>query len=289
MSELVWKDEYNVGCDYVDKAHMNLVSKLRETVALCMEENYEKNKKACIDSINYLKEYTITHFSQEEAFMKQVGYEGFEIHKKLHDELRDETVPGFEKMLYDNDFSRETVLQFLGVFAGWLTSHILIEDQAITGKAISRFARQTSLSELDILKRDVDRVLFNYTGFKGKAIDEHYKGEEIGNAVYYEMEFDKHRVVFAAQKSLIFSVIGKMLGIEVTKMNQEILVTYLHMVHNLVRPAMVLYCLEDVDKQSRKNIIEPIELSNYFWGGKVKCSVKWLSEYGKFALCIFEK
>ena len=35
MPGVKWKDEYNVGCDYVDQAHRKLFSILQKTEGLC--------------------------------------------------------------------------------------------------------------------------------------------------------------------------------------------------------------------------------------------------------------
>ena len=38
-----------------------------------MAGDYEKNKITCIEAIKYLKQYTVEHFAQEEAFQLKVG------------------------------------------------------------------------------------------------------------------------------------------------------------------------------------------------------------------------
>ena len=144
MEEMKWKDEYNVGCDYVDKAHQKLFSVLRKVEALLEQNDYNKNRFACVETIKFLYDYTKTHFAQEEAFMRETGYSGYEMHKKLHDNLRDVTVPALDTDLRQNDYSKESVAQFIGVFTGWLAGHILVEDKAITGRAVSKWKYSSS-------------------------------------------------------------------------------------------------------------------------------------------------
>ena len=288
MNTYGWKDEYNVGCDYVDEAHRKLFSILRKTESLCRAADYEKNRFACIESIKYLKNYTQTHFAQEEAFMRQVRYDGYEMHKRLHDRLRDETIPQLEDKLAENDYSKETVTEFLGIFAGWLTSHIFIEDQAITGKAVKRSPNSDTVNELHALEREMERVLSGFTGMSVKVTDESFSGAEIKDAIYYEMEYDSVRVVFVAQNSLIFSMVGTILGMKVEKMDRDVLVAYIQMVHSFVKPALIFYAPGELEKNCNKKIINQAQLEAYFQNRPV-CSVKWDAGDGGLAICMFSR
>lgn len=129
-----WKKEYNVGVDYIDNAHKKLFGVLRKTIQLISDEDYEKNKHACIEAIKFLQNYTATHFEQEEGYQRSINYKGYETHKKLHDNLRYTVLPHLAHELDIADYGRESIEEFLAIFAGWLAGHILIEDRAITGK-----------------------------------------------------------------------------------------------------------------------------------------------------------
>lgn len=288
MGELTWRDEYNVGCDIVDSAHRKLFGVLRKVEALLREKDFEKNKFACIEGMKFLQNYTETHFRQEEGYMLSIGYEGYEHHKKLHDELREETLPVLEKKLEASDYSRESMKEFVGVFAGWLAGHILIEDQAIAGKAISAYVHQSNDADLLALENEMGRILCDFTDEGVSVVNDNYLGEALENAMYYEMQYDKSKVIFAAQNSLVFGMVGRMLGIEATKMDKEVLLAYVEMVHSFVRPALIIFSPEDVDCSSKKQIIDSETLSGYFKDGKAEYSVKWNTQYGQFALCIFK-
>lgn len=319
MEEEFWKEEYNVGCDYIDQAHRKLFSVLHKTQRLCSDKDYTKNKYACVESIKFLKNYTNTHFLQEEGFMKQQGYKAMGIHKMLHDEMRETTIPELEKKLTDSDYSRETVMEFLGVFAGWLSAHIMVEDFAITGKAISRYSVIEKSKEIEILERDARKFLCDVIGVKVKVVDAefrvakpaaaHVTGEStattapstsaalgsvapaspLADSFLYEMEYDTVKLVFVAQNPLIYAIVSRILGQNVDKMDKTVLLTFVQMVHNFVKPALMLFSPEEVEKNSVKRSITGEILGEYFETYSTKCSVKWETDCGIFALCVFEK
>ena len=46
--------------------------------------------------LNIFKEHAMKHFTEEEAYMASISYEGFEMHRRLHDNFRKKTLPVLE-------------------------------------------------------------------------------------------------------------------------------------------------------------------------------------------------
>ena len=130
--EAEWNNHFNIGVDSIDNAHRKLFSIVRRLIHVSKDEN--NGQWACAEGIKYFKTYAIEHFTDEETYMKSINYEGYEIHKRLHDGMRYKTLPALEKDLLESDYSQESIQHFLGICLGWLTAHIMIEDRAITGK-----------------------------------------------------------------------------------------------------------------------------------------------------------
>ena len=126
MSEVKWNDRFNIGVEIVDHAHRKLFSIVGKLLNLT--EDAEKQKHACQEGIKYLKSYTKKHFAEEEAYMRKIGYQGYEIHKSLHDNLQNQTLPALEEEMEAQDYSAESIQHFLGICVGWLNVHIMIED-----------------------------------------------------------------------------------------------------------------------------------------------------------------
>ena len=68
--------------------------------------------KECDDIIEFLVNYTIEHFRDEEEYQKKVGYVDYEIHKKIHNNFKN-TVALYQKQLKE-DFSSKTLKNFVG-------------------------------------------------------------------------------------------------------------------------------------------------------------------------------
>lgn len=287
--EMEWREDYNVGCEYVDNAHRKLFSVIRKLEALCRDEDIDKNRFACEESIKFLYNYTMTHFSQEEAFMREVGYVGYTMHKHLHDTLREKTLPQLESKLIAENYSIDTVTEFIGVFVGWLTGHILVEDQAITGKAVSLYNLDHSEGKLDALRHETERVLKSFTGPSLTVVSDHYKGEAIADALYYEMKFETVRVLFIAQNQFIFNILGEILGNVPTAMTKDVLYKYVQLADNFIQPALAIYKPDEVHKDHKKQVISAEQVKTYFSQEASECSIEWKTKYGLFAICILEE
>ena len=67
----------------------------------------------------------MNHFSDEEAYMDSIQYEGAEQHKRLHEGFRENTLPALEQELEQSGYASDAIEHFLGVCAGWLIGHTL--------------------------------------------------------------------------------------------------------------------------------------------------------------------
>lgn len=87
-----------------------------------------------------MKSYTVEQFFQEEAVQLSLNYEEYEMHRHLHDNLRNVTIPALDKDLEENNNKRDSNERFISIVAGWLTGHIMIVDLAIAGKSRSKWS-----------------------------------------------------------------------------------------------------------------------------------------------------
>lgn len=287
MKEVQWKESYNVGNDTIDNAHKKLVSVLRTTEKLCRDADYQRNKYGCIESIKFLKQYTVQHFIEEENFMKSRDYAGFELHKKQHDHLREVTIPKLERKLVDSDYAKEDVMEFLGIFLGWLTSHILLEDRAITGRAISHFHVKQEDKSLDGLINEINKIVQGITDLTAVAKNEKYNGESMPDIMYYQMEYDNTKILVSMQNNLIYHMVGHVMGVEINRMDKDVLITFVQLINSLVKPLLILYHQEQLYKKSNKKMITKPEFENCFSLEPI-VSLEFETEYGDFTISSWE-
>ena len=125
-----WKDEYCIGNDVIDEQHKTLFMICNRIERIFDDRDDTKDRRAAMEGIKYLKEYTLRHFSDEERVQQEVRYRDRESHKQIHDNFREEIL-SYEAKLEQEQYSRECVLALLDTVKDWLIHHIMGMDQKI--------------------------------------------------------------------------------------------------------------------------------------------------------------
>ena len=118
------KPEYYTGIESIDQEHSRLFELAQETLDLLTDDLvYDKTEK--LNSlISELIDYTKTHFSHEEAFMKSIHYAEIDSHMVLHRKFEDNLMQFDPDLLEDTDSQNEVVEKLLGFLITWLIDHI---------------------------------------------------------------------------------------------------------------------------------------------------------------------
>lgn len=95
--EIEWNKDFNIGIDSIDNAHRKLFSIVRKLIYL--NKNEKNGRWACAEGIKYFRSYVIEHFTDEESYMRSINYKEYNLHKRLHDDMRYKTLPALEKDL----------------------------------------------------------------------------------------------------------------------------------------------------------------------------------------------
>ena len=224
-NEIKWNSRFNIGVETIDKAHERLFAIVGKLISL--NEDEHKQHYACREGVKYFRSYTLKHFAEEEAYMQSINYAGYAMHKSLHDNLRDETLPALEAELEEHDYSKEAVQHFVGICAGWLNAHIMIEDYAITGKSASKWMHSASENDTDALCKAFLHSLETLCHAKAQVVSQHYGGEDFasGKALCYRLTYlakDKSRLQFylAFEESLVLRTLSDILGQDIPKLDQ---------------------------------------------------------------------
>lgn len=227
MSEEVkWNKRFNIGVDSIDNAHRKLFSIVHKLVHLSKDEN--NGQWACAEGVKYFKSYAIEHFTDEEAYMQSIGYKEYEIHKRLHDDMRYKTLPALEKDLTQSNYSQESIHHFLGICLGWLTAHILIEDRAITGKISNRWVTDNAGDDMNALEDALAVTIQEIFRLQTEIVSEHYSGEDFGTSmiirlIYHSKDEKKVQIFMALEESLVLRAVSAMLDIPLTKMDKLVM------------------------------------------------------------------
>mgnify|MGYP002509466043 FL=1 len=224
--EAEWNNHFNIGVDSIDSAHRKLFSIVRKLIHLSKDEN--NGQWACIEGIKYLKNYAIDHFTDEEAYMQSIGYKGYEVHKRLHDDMRYKTLPALEKDLTESNYSQESIHHFLGICLGWLTAHIMIEDRAITGRISNKWKRDNAGADLDALEDALASTIRKIFRLQTEIVSEHYSGDDFGNSLIIRLIYRAKaglpvQIFMVMEESLVLQAVSAMLNMPLTKMDKLVM------------------------------------------------------------------
>lgn len=224
-NEIKWNDRFCIGVDTIDRAHERLFTIVGKLISLNEEE--VKQRHACREGIKYFNSYAMKHFADEEAYMRSIDYAGYAVHKSLHDNLRNETLPTLEAELEEHGYSKESVRHFLGICIGWLNAHIMIEDYAITGKSASKWKHQAAEDETDSLSKTIIHTLEAMCQSKSQIVSQHYGGEDFssGKTLCYRLTYiskDKSYLQFylVFEESLVLRTLSEILNQDIPRIDQ---------------------------------------------------------------------
>lgn len=127
MPAIEWNPSYSVGEEKMDQQHRQLfsaINDLYDSMALAMPDH--PRTLSCID---FLKEYTLTHFADEEALMRDMKFAGLQAHVDEHQKLigrLDELTNRLLKAQPDTFIDDDVVMFLVG---DWLLQHVVEHDQ----------------------------------------------------------------------------------------------------------------------------------------------------------------
>ena len=133
---MIWKDDYEIGVELVDKQHKELFKRLGDFIQTVRSDEEKEKKKAEVEkTLNFMGEYVTTHFDAEEALQKRYDYPDFEEHHKIHEDFKAE-IAEFQEEYKKNEYDEDFVMEFSGRLLTWLINHVASTDQDI-GKHIN--------------------------------------------------------------------------------------------------------------------------------------------------------
>ncbi|MFC1564645.1 bacteriohemerythrin [candidate division KSB1 bacterium] len=82
--EVEWDDDLSTGVGIIDNQHKNLINRIKKLAAAV---NHNRAGLEVIQLIKFLEDYTRSHFSMEEKYMKKYKYPEIVFHVKQHREF----------------------------------------------------------------------------------------------------------------------------------------------------------------------------------------------------------
>jgi hemerythrin len=124
---IAWRDEYKLGNEQVDSQHYQLFMLVSQLVESCINGSETEKLRETLD---FLVNYTIYHFDDEEALQLRYDYPGYDRHKQLHEDFK-VTALELSKNFEESGSSAELSNDVNKIVVKWLINHILREDKKI--------------------------------------------------------------------------------------------------------------------------------------------------------------
>ena len=122
-----WEKAYELGYKKVDEQHQKLFELLSELIVSCEEGNEAEKVKEALD---FLVNYTVQHFSDEEELQAECGFPDRERHKVLHEKFKG-AVGDLVKRYEESGSSAGLAKDMNRIVVLWLLNHIQVEDKKI--------------------------------------------------------------------------------------------------------------------------------------------------------------
>lgn len=288
-NQLVWQERYNIGVDLIDKEHRKLFGIVNKLLTYNRQQD-EKSQWVYQEGIKYFKEHALKHFTEEEAYMASIGYMGFDVHRRLHDNFRKKTLPALERELKKNNFSEEAVSHFLGVCTGWLIGHTMIEDRAIVEKTASKWARILPEEEQSAMRQTITYLLHRLFLLDAHVVSEYYGGEKFGKGIYYRLIYsttqgNKWEILLVFEEKLIVRTLGSMMAVKSSTVNVMLMNAVRYMSQQFVEGVRENFPSVDLYEMKEENLLTYEQFQKKFEKQHLQFSMLFDTGEGYFAFC----
>lgn len=288
-NQLVWEDRFNIGVEIIDKEHKKLFKIINKLFQFGEDE--EKSHWVCQEGIKYFKDHAAKHFADEEEYMRSINYNGLKMHKRIHDDFRENTLPALQKELEGNTYSEEAVSHFLGVCTGWLLGHTLTEDRAIAGEAISKWDGLLPEESNDAIRQAVIQLVYDMFQMESKVVSEWYGGEKFGKGIYYRIIYsndkgEKWESILVFEEHVLINSVGKLMGIKTDKLNVMLVNAVRYTARQFVACIMEHFQAAAEYKVKAENLLTYEQFQKVFERENPQFSMLFDTGEGYFAYCV---
>lgn len=128
---MIWKEKYKLGVPLIDRQHEELFRRVTDFVETVRKPvAWEEKTRKVQETLDFMKEYVVTHFHDEEVYQRQIGYPEADAHRKIHNGMV-RYVADVSKQFEQNGCNEQLIQQFAGKLLAWLINHVASEDQKI--------------------------------------------------------------------------------------------------------------------------------------------------------------
>ncbi|MDR1972117.1 MAG: hemerythrin family protein [Treponema sp.] len=122
-----WDKTLETGHEMIDSQHKQLFAAINDLLAKCEEG---KGTDELGKSLDFLNDYTIKHFFDEEKLQQKYNYPDYPNHKQYHEGFK-KTVRDLKVQLIMKGPTAELLQEVHSKIGDWLVSHIKVQDSKL--------------------------------------------------------------------------------------------------------------------------------------------------------------
>ncbi|HHW56830.1 MAG TPA: hemerythrin family protein [Clostridia bacterium] len=122
-----WTESLSVGNDYIDEQHKEWIRRIND---LLEAYNQKRGREKIEEAMQFVKEYTVTHFSAEEQLMQKYKYPEYTVHKQIHDNFVKEVNELDEKIKKEGP-TLSNLMLVNKTLVDWVINHISKVDKKL--------------------------------------------------------------------------------------------------------------------------------------------------------------
>jgi methyl-accepting chemotaxis protein len=119
-----WDDSFVSDVWLIDARHKRLFEAINRLIDACEQG---AGREALAASLQFLSNYTVKHFSEEEELQQKFGYPDYPAHYQLHENFK-KTVRDFSLELETRGASEALIERLKKEVGGWLVNHVKLVD-----------------------------------------------------------------------------------------------------------------------------------------------------------------
>lgn len=124
--KLTWNSSFEIGIPAIDEEHRAIVENFEKLYLLMMSG---QGHDFYAELLDFLTHYIDTHFANEEAFQKSIGYDRMDQHMKRHQFFREKIQSLIDEQ--KSPISNTDLIKLNLFIKDWLIQHILNEDKKL--------------------------------------------------------------------------------------------------------------------------------------------------------------
>ncbi len=289
-NKLVWNERYNIGIDLIDREHEKLFHILNKLFDFGRQE--EKSHWVCQEAVKYFKDHAIQHFADEEEYMDSVDYAGLATHRRIHKNFRDRTLPALERELEQTGYSESSVSHFLGVCAGWLVGHTLVEDQMIvSGETVKQWENLLPEEEQTVMGQTIAGLLYSMFQLDSRLVSNCYGGEKFGDGIYYRLIYsteEKEELEFFLifEEQVIVSTIGSVMDLKAEAVSVMLMNVARYVARQLVERVIRHFPLSEQFEIKEEQLLTYEQFHRIYEKQSPRFSLLFDTGAGYFACCV---